>query len=395
MSTPMITLEQAYQTIDTVAEQVKSTTEQLPVTDALNRVLAKPQTAKLELPPFNKAAMDGFAITQNDQQDSYKITEVIAAGQMPTIALTPGHAAQIMTGAPVPENTYQVVPIEYTQQQNNQVKILQYPNAQHICQQGEDVKPGTTIANAGDLLTPTLIANLISCGIDTAEVYAKPKIAILSTGNEIVESINEIANGKIIDANRPMLKALCQKNDYQINYSNKICDDLAKTKSILSEALDKADIIILSGGVSMGEFDFVGTAINELGFKTHFNRIAIKPGKPTTFASKGDKIIFGLPGNPVAVCLTFNLFVKRIIAKIQNQKIEPPYMLPLTKTYKRKKTERAAFIPCKITRHGELEPIEYHGSAHLLALSDADGFFMIEQNVQQINAGEKVSVIKI
>lgn len=389
----MITLEQAYQTIDAVAEQIEPTTEQLPVIDALNRVLAKPQLAKLELPPFNKSAMDGFAIMQNDQQNSYKITEVIAAGQIPTTELTTGYTAQVMTGAPVPRNTYQVVPIEYTQQQNDQVKILQYPNVQHICQQGEDVKPGTTIANHGDLLTPILIANLISCGIDTVEIFAKPKIAILSTGDEIVESIDELTTGKIIDTNRPMLKVLCQKHDYQINYLNKICDDLAKTKSILSEALDKADIIILSGGVSMGEFDFVGTAINELGFKTHFNRVAIKPGKPTTFASKNNKIIFGLPGNPVAAYLTFNLLVKRVIAKMQNQKVKSPYMLPLAKTYKRKKTERATFIPCNITQHGELEPIEYHGSAHLLALSNADGFFMIEQNIKQIGAGEKVSVI--
>lgn len=389
---PMITLEQAYQTIDAVAAQIKPTTEQLPIIDALNRVLAEPQLAKLELPPFNKSAMDGFAIMQNDHQESYKITEVIAAGQIPTVKLTAGHAAQVMTGAPVPHNTYQVVPIEYTQQQNNQVKILQYPDVQHICQQGEDVKPGTIIANSGDLLTPTLIANLISCGIHATTIYKKPKIAILSTGDEIVESIYELTTGKIIDTNRPMLKTLCQKNDYQIVYSNKIGDDLTKTKSILSEALDKADIIILSGGVSMGEFDFVGTAINELEFKTHFNRIAIKPGKPTTFASKNNKIIFGLPGNPVAVYLTFNLFVKRMIANMQNQKIKLPYILPLAKTYKRKKTERAAFIPCNITQHGELEPIEYHGSAHLLALSNADGFFIIEQNVKQIDAGEKVPV---
>lgn len=391
----MITLEQAYQTIDAAAAQAKPTTEQLPVIDALNRVLAKPQSANLELPPFNKAAMDGFAIMQNDKKNSYKITEIIAAGQIPTIELTIGHAAQVMTGAPVPKNTYQVVPIEYTQHQNNQVKILQYPNVQHICQQGEDVKSGTIIANQGDLLTPALIANLISCGIHEIEVYAKPKIAILSTGNEIVESINKLTHGKIIDANRPILKTLCQKNNYQINYSNKICDDLTITKSILCEALDKTDIVILSGGVSMGEFDFVGTAINELGFKTHFNRVAIKPGKPTTFASKDNKIIFGLPGNPVAVYLTFNLIVKRIIAKMQNQKIKLPYILPLAKTFKRKKTERTAFVPCKITQHGELEPIEYHGSAHLLALSNADGFFIIAQNVKQIDAGEKASVIKI
>ena len=223
----MITLDDAYNAIDTIAKQIKLTTEKVAVLDALNRVLASEVKSKLELPPFNKSAMDGFAIMQNDRKDSYKINEIIAAGQTPTKELSPGCSTQVMTGAPVPKGTWQVIPVEYTTKINNQVQILKYPQAQHICQQGEDVQQDMVIANQGEVLTPAVIANLVACGITEVCVYTKPQIAILSTGDEIVESIDAIEPGKIMDSNRPMLAALCKKNNYAINYSNKVSDDLA------------------------------------------------------------------------------------------------------------------------------------------------------------------------
>jgi molybdopterin molybdotransferase len=389
----MITLDDAYNAIDTITKQIKLSTEKIAVPDALHRVLASEVKSKLELPPFNKAAMDGFAIMQNDRKPSYKVNEIIAAGQMPTKELSPGYSTQVMTGAPVPKGTWQVIPVEFTERADDQVRILQYPQAQHICQQGEDVKSGVVIANQGEVLTPAVIANLISCGITEIKVYAKPQIAILSTGDEIVESIAAIKPGKIMDSNRPMLEALCKKNNYTINYSNKVSDDLAATKSILTEALDKADIIILSGGVSMGEFDYVGQAIHELGFTIHFDRVAIKPGKPTTFASKGNKLIFALPGNPVAVYLTFQLFVRRAVALMQNKNIIFPHNLPLACDYTRKKTDRMAFVPYELTQHGKIKPIDYHGSAHLLALANADGFFMVDKDVRQIEQDDVVNCV--
>jgi molybdopterin molybdotransferase len=391
----MIALEQAYKIVDVVAGQIELTTEKITVDETLNRVLAVPQKSKLELPPFNKAAMDGFAIAKDDRSKSYQITEIIAAGQMPTIELSPGYAAQVMTGAPVPKNTWQVIPVEYTQQENNKVYILKYPEVQHICRQGEDVKPGMVIANQGQIITPLIIANLIACGITNVEVYARPDIAILSTGDEIVDAYVDLVPGKIMDSNRPMLAALCQKYNYRINYYSRVSDNLVATKSALENALKQANIIILSGGVSMGEFDFVGKAVVELGFTTHFNRVAIKPGKPTLFASKDNKLIFGLPGNPNAVYLTFKLLVQRAIARMQKLTVATLYELRLAKTYTHKKAERAAFIPGKLTAAGEIEPINYHGSAHLLALLNADVFFVVDRNIDCIKQKEKVKVITI
>jgi molybdopterin molybdotransferase len=192
-----------------------------------------------------------------------------------------------------------------------------------------------------------------------------------------------------------MLAALCQKYNYRINYYSRVSDNLVATKSALENALKQANIIILSGGVSMGEFDFVGKAVVELGFTTHFNRVAIKPGKPTLFASKDNKLIFGLPGNPNAVYLTFKLLVQRAIARMQKLTVATLYELRLAKTYTHKKAERAAFIPGKLTAAGEIEPINYHGSAHLLALLNADVFFVVDRNIDCIKQKEKVKVITI
>ena len=219
-------------------------------------------------------------------------------------------------------------------------------------------------------------------------------MAILVTGNEIVDSPEELGPGKIMNSNGPMLECLCRKYSLETATSTIVADNRDATISALREALNSADIVVLSGGVSVGDFDFVADAMKQVGLKLHFNRLAIKPGKPMTFASGANGVAFGLPGNPVAVYLMFHLFVLYAARVMVGKKHKPRFVkLPLAQDYQRRRAERMAYLPCELTRDGLLEPITYHGSAHLQALRDSDGFFIVRKGVTKISAGQKVDFL--
>lgn len=404
----MLTLSSAFTILDRVAVSLQFEQEKICVRDGLARVLAAAQYSRLDLPPFNKSAMDGYAITAKDRDSKtseYRLLEIVAAGEMVQRELLPGTVIKIMTGAPVPPGTAVVVPIEMTEEVNGKVKILTWPNTANICQQGEDVKSSDLILSAGSILTPVAIANLVACGITQVEVYRRPRIAIISTGNEIVDEITALSPGKIMDSNGPMLCALCQKHGLEIVANWHVADDYKLTVQTLQNALAKADIVLLSGGVSVGDFDFVAKAISEVGLTIHFDSVAIKPGKPITFASFGDskkikenKLVFGLPGNPVSAYITFYLFVLRGIIRSQTLTTTTVLplslsgsdpLLPLAQDFKRSKAGRVEYVPCRVSNDGLLLPIKFNGSAHLAALLQCDGFFVVPEEVLHIPARTK------
>jgi molybdopterin molybdotransferase len=390
----MISLEQACEQIELGVSGMVLSAERIDVHDGLNRVVAAPQRSKLDLPPFNKSAMDGYAVLAGDNHQEYQLLETVAAGYIPQQKLQIGTVIKVMTGAPVPHGTDKVIPVELAKECNGKISFVAKDNARHICLQGEDVCCGDLIMPASTLLGSVEIANLISCGITQIEVYRKPKIAIISTGDEIVDDVEKLTPGKIMNSNGPLLKTLCERYNYEVVLEQTVTDDLNDTTKTLDTALQIADIIIFSGGVSVGDFDYVTEAINHAGLKTYFNRVAIKPGKPTMFAASKNKLIFGLPGNPVAVYLTFHLFVRRAIDLMHNCKSGVDYIsLPLQKDFVRRKTERAEFVPCKLSENMTIQPIEFHGSAHLSALLQADGFFVVPKGIKQINAQENVQCV--
>jgi len=391
----MISIDKAYQLIDLAAVGIKLATERVNVQEGLNRVVADEQLSKLDLPSFNKSAMDGYAVLAGDEQEEYQILEVVPAGRVPSKKLQKGTVIKVMTGAPVPDGAGRVVPVEKTEEKGGgKVRILSFDKGSHICAKGEDVRCGDLVVKSSETLSPLGIANLISCGITELNVYQKPRIFIISTGDELVDSVAEIVPGKIMNSNGPMLNMLCKQYGYDVVGYDVVSDDVNSTAKVLKKALTMADIIIFSGGVSMGEFDYVAEVMNDVGLKTHFDRIAVKPGKPTTFASKNNKFVFGLPGNPVAVYLTFRLFVRRLIKLITAEKPEENYiLLELAKDFKRKKAERAEFVPGELLSEGLIEAVEFHGSAHLLALLQADGFFVVPAGVEKISKGERVKFL--
>lgn len=392
----MITLDKAYQLINFVLGKMRLPTEKISVHDALNRIVTEDQLSLLDLPPFHKSAMDGYSIIAKDKHDKYKLIETVAAGEIPKKKLTAGTAIKVMTGSPVPQAARQVIPVENTSCIGNMVYVNKYDKKRHICNRGEDVGCGNKIVPASAKLNPLAIANLIACGISAVNVYQRPHVAIISTGNEIVDTIEQITPGKIMNSNGPMLKALCDKFNYKVTGYYTVPDGIGRTVAILKSALSNADIVILSGGVSMGDFDYVKNAIKKLEFKLHFDKVAIKPGKPTVFASnQKQQLVFALPGNPVSAYLTFYLFVVRAI-DLMSGKLQPikNILLPLHKNFSRTGAKRLEFVPCYRLQNGSVAAIEFHGSAHLAALLKADGFFKVPIDVNEIRMGTMVEFIE-
>lgn len=391
-SEKLITFEDACQI---VTEQLTRNAPQADVIDvrnAVGRMLLEDQYALLNLPPFNKSAMDGYAVLKDDQRDEYLLLEVVAAGRMPTQSLVPGTTIKVMTGAPVPAGTGQVIRIEYTEERDGMVRVLTLEKGSNICCRGEDIHSDDIVLRAPVLLGALEIANLLACGVEKVKVARALRVGIISTGDEIAESAAVLEPGQILDANGPLLAALCRQHGLEVVIQRLVVDERDATISAIQGALAQVDILILSGGVSVGDFDYVTEALAAVGLSVHFNRVAIKPGKPLTFATSAGKTVFGLPGNPVSVYLMFHLFIMRAVMLLQGKNPEMREIsLPLAADFSRRHPDRLEYVPCILTAEGTLRPVDYHGSAHLLALLQSDGFMVIPLGVQRLNAGERVN----
>jgi len=392
----MIPLERAWALLDEALSGRTPASEIIPVRSARGRLLASDQHTRLDLPPFDKSAMDGYAVRADDERDTYRLLATVRAGQVPSVALVPGTAVKVMTGAPVPEGTGKVIMREFTEEDAETVRVLRHDDVGNLCLRGEDMKVGDRVLPAGCRLDALDLANLVSCGLTRVPVTLPIELAVLSTGDEIVDDPACLAPGKIMNANGPMLAHLAAKHGFDVVGERRIADDLDETVSALGEALEAAEMVVVSGGVSVGDFDHVLEAFERLGLAVAFSRVAVKPGKPTVFATRGEKVVFGLPGNPVSVCLMFHLFVLRAARRLRGV----PAVLRLGRrvlasNFARRKAERRGFAPVRLTDEGDVEPLPYHGSAHLMSLSRADGFLSVPIGVREVPAGETVDFLDL
>ena len=395
-SKEMISLDEAFKITDKVLSRIDLPRETVHIDNALGRTTVRDQVSLLDIPPFDKSAMDGYAVLADDERSEYRLLETVPAGGVPTIPLKPGTATKVMTGAAVPEGSGKVIMIEKTSESDGNIRILCPETEGNICLKGEDVRRGDVVLPAFSLLGPLEIANLISAGFTELKVARPLKVSILATGDEIVDSYDRLTPGRIMNSNGPMLAGLCRQHHLQVVDSSIVHDDPGATVQALREALEKADIVVLSGGVSVGDFDFVAAAMNELDLKIHFDRVAVKPGKPVTFATSPQKTLFGLPGNPVSVFLMFHLFVLRAAKLMLGRQPEVRHItLPLAGTFQRRNAKRLAYVPSRLTKDGALEQVAYHGSAHLQALLKSDGFFMVPEGVEKITESQKVTFMPI
>lgn len=388
----MIAFEEALNIVLSNTHTTKS--EQVLLSQALGRVLAEDVVSDINMPPFNKSAMDGFAIRKADLEKNLTIIETIAAGQTPQKTINEGETAKIMTGAPIPEGADFVVQVELAENiSENRVRFTGDPGKDNIIPKAEDVSVGDIVLNKGTQIDARHIAVLASAGYPKPLVYDEVRVGIISTGSEIVEPDEKPSDSQIRNSNGHQLLAQVKQCFALPIYFGIIKDNYNDTYTALKQAIEQCDIVLLTGGVSMGEFDFVPKIMEELGIKIHFDRIATQPGKPTTFGTIHDKFVFGLPGNPVSSFVQFEILVKPLIIQLMGATFKSKRLrLPLAQEFTRKKAQRLAFIPATINQESELVFNEYHGSAHINALPTADALAEIPMGVNELKKGDLVHV---
>lgn len=388
----MITFEEAIAIIE--SQPLTGKTEQVDFLFSAGRILAEDVVSDVNMPPFHKSAMDGYACKMEDLPGPFRVIEEIPAGKMPLKTIESGTCSRIMTGAPLPEGANCVMMEEHTSRaESGEIIFTRATSKSNICRLGEDVKEGDVLIEAGTLIEPAHIAIMASAGATKIMVSTPPTLGVYSTGDELVEPWVRPEGSMIRNSNGYQITAQLLKSGFQARYRGIIHDNPADTERSVREGLSSFDVVVLSGGVSMGDYDFVPLVMEKLGIEILFHHLAVQPGKPSLFGrTKDHTYIFGLPGNPVSSFIQTELLVKLLCYRLQGYKpVVPQIKLPLGLDYRRKKAERKSFIPVMI-RESKIFPVEYHGSAHIQALNGAQAIISIEPGTEVIMKGELVDV---
>ena len=371
--------------------------------DAFGYVLAEEVRSDMNMPPFDKSAMDGYAVVASDVAKASRarpvvleVVDEIVAGRMPTRVVSPGEAAKIMTGAPVPQGADAVVIVEVTEQVGSKVRIFEpCKKGANICFLGEDIREGDIVLGKGKLLRAQEIGVLASVGRTKVRLFKRPEVAVIATGSEIVEPDIVPRPGQIRNSNAYSLSAQVVENGCAVRYLGIVGDRKPALEARIREGLE-ADVLILSGGVSMGAYDLVKETLRALGVRLFFEKVRMKPGKPTVFGVRDSTLVFGLPGNPVSTIVAFEQFVRPAIRKMAGYSIlDRPRVHAVLERSFTKKPGRRLFAPAR-TVHREdgwhTDAVDSHGSADLLAMTHANSFLIVPEELGVLEAGEVVEV---
>ncbi len=385
----MIKLTEAMEIINGQTPEI--ITEKVKTEDSLGRLLPLPITSSMESPPFSKAAMDGYAVKSSDKSKRLKILETVGAGDTPVKTVHGGECTKIMTGAMMPEGADKVIRVEYTSNEDGYCIVHTEEKAGNVIKKGENLKIGDKVLDSG-IIGSKELGIIASLGMAEVEVVKKPVMGIITTGSELKNPGEALKAGEIYNSNGFQMTAQVKESGGIPRYYGIVKDDRESLSDAIKDALETCDILLLSGGVSKGEFDYVPEILSENGVETLFHRVAIKPGRPTYFGRNRTSYVFGLPGNPVSSFVIFEVMVKSLLFRLGGLVYRPLEIRgTLVKTIKRRDTERTDFYPVRIIK-GEIVPIKYLGSSHLNALAEADGLLAIEAGTEQLKEGEMVSV---
>jgi molybdopterin molybdotransferase len=391
----MITFEEA---LGIVMKSVfKTETETIAFSGSNGRILDEDIASDIDMPPFNRSAVDGYACHMADLSNDLEILEVIAAGKEPVKKVGKNQCSKIMTGAIVPDGSDIVIMVEETEiLPTGKIRFTGSDLKVNISFKGEDVKTGDVVLKKGKFIQPQDIAVMASVGHTKIKVKKKPKVGILSTGDELVEpsvrpSISQIRNSNAYQLVAQVTRAGGEGIDHGI-----APDDENITYEMIKQAINESDIVIITGGVSMGDFDFVPAVLERAGVKILFDQVNVQPGKPTTFGVHSKAIVFGLPGNPVSSFIQFELLIRPLINRMMGSDWIPgEHKFRMGVRYERKSTARLGFIPVIINDKMEVLPVDFHGSGHITALSYADGIIALKPGIKHLKKGETVSVRQI
>ena len=372
--------------------------ERVELLTALGRVVAEDVVAPWDMPFYDNSAMDGFAVRVADCRvgDSLRVTGYIPAGGTVTPAIEPGCAVRIMTGAPIPPGCDAVVPVEETEQRDDTILLREnvIPR-QHIRFRGEDVRSGDTVVSAGTIVHPPEISMLASFGKATVPVYRRVRVAVLSTGDELIELGEQPVSGKIINSNAFSLAAAIREIGAEPVLLGIARDEKESHREKMAEGL-KADVLITSAGVSGGDRDIVRDCLAELGVRQQFWKVEIKPGGPTAFGMKEGKPVFSLPGNPVSTMVTFEELVRPALLRMMgHRRVIKPYVRATLRGEVRKKPGKVHFLRVRIEVENGVNWATSAGDQHtgiLRTMVSANGIAVLPKDKTVFSPGEEVEV---
>jgi molybdopterin molybdotransferase len=370
--------------------------EEVALAEVTGRVLAEDVASDQDLPPFDRAAMDGYALRAKDVAAAPVALEVVGevrAGQWPDVAIGPGQAARIMTGAPVPKGADAVQQVERTQPLEEFRVTVQAPvgAGTNVAPRGSEARAGEVVLRAGRVIDPPAVAVLASAGKDRVRVARRPILALLVTGDEIVEVAARPGPGQVRNSNGPAVAAQARLAGADVRLLGVAPDRQEAIAAAIRGGLD-ADVLVVSGGVSAGDYDLVEPALLDLGATFLFTKVAVKPGAPLVFGRLGRRLVFGLPGNPVSAQATFDLFVRPALLKMQGARVvsRPRVAVELLGAI-RNRSGRKSHVPARVRFEGGrlvARPVRSMGSGDLAAHARANAFVVVEADREEAAAGE-------
>lgn len=377
--------------------------ETIRLDDAPGRILAEDVYADIDLPPFDRARMDGYAVNSKDAATApvkLRVIGEIAAGASFAGTLNRGEAIKIFTGAPVPDGADAVQKVELTESDGESVVIKESVKpGQFITPRASEIAKGEQAAKRGRLVGPAEMAVLASFGYAEVKVGLKPRVAVISTGSELVEVSASPSGPQIRNSNNYTIAAYAERAGATVDMLGTVADTLEETVEALKRVSEARDVIITSGGVSMGDYDLVKAALKKLGAEIFFDRVIIRPGKPIVFARMGKTYFFGLPGNPVSTSVTFNVFVRPALRKMQGDAEALPQVVRAETAHPIKdSSKRRSYLPANLfIKDGRavVEPLRWGGSSDLVAFMKANALIIVHEDVHDIAEGELVEVVAL
>ena len=373
--------------------------QNLNLSDCLSKVLAEDLISPINVPNYNNSAMDGFAFKSNLKNNSkiFKIINTILAGNTSKFTLKNGEAINIMTGGKIPEGTDSVIPIEYVVLSGNKITLNEFPKTgANIRKIGEDIQKGSVALKKGTYLRPAEIGLIASLGIEKLKVYKEIKVAFFSTGDEIVKAGSPIKSGQVYDSNHYSINAMLQRLGVECMDLGIVPDNKELIKKILIKSAKTADAIITSGGVSVGQADYMKEVLAELG-NVLFWKLSIKPGRPMAYGKIKSASYFGLPGNPVAAMVTFYQLVQPALKYLKGELnyLPPPIINVKSDALIKKKPGRLEFQRGILSQNKDglsVKPTNLQGSAILSSMTQANCFIILDLESGPIKKGDKVKV---
>ena len=368
--------------------------ERVDIAKSTNRILAEDVVSDVDMPPRDISVFDGYACRRQDLANELKIIETIRAGMPPKKKVGPNQCAKIMTGATVPRGANCVFMVELAGNSTvGTIRFIGEKTDDNIRPQGRDIKAGQVVLRSGARIRPQDIAVLAMVGHTEVLVAKRPTVGIIATGDELVEPQSKPSPWRLRNSNSPQLAAQLEDVGAVVTDYGIAKDTAGDIDGTFKKASSENDVVLLSGGVSVGDFDLVPGILRKNNIELLFDKIALKPGKPTVFGVSKNLYCFGLPGNPVSAFVVFELLVKPFLFKLMGHDYAPPNVkMPLDETISRKNTERQRWMPINITDAGTLKKVEYHDSGHIYALCGADGLVCMDVGVAEIPKGTAVQV---